>query len=267
MGFKGLRSRIVFNTAEGEIPLDLEINAFIELGGERRGAHLSRNIDALAEAVLETGPSRSIESFLDKAAARLLEKHPYARRAVVEARTLYYVDLEWEGIRGKEPVGVSVMVSRDREGGRYWTVSVEVAGLSVCPSAMVETSRITGGESLSPSHVQRVIVRGKVTTRGVMVRIEDVARALAYSASAPAFTRLKRAEEARLVISAFKNPKLAEDIARDALCKLYGVVGGGNEAILEVEVESLESIHPHNVYAARRASTAELEAEAGEACA
>jgi len=266
VGFRGLRARRVFDTAEGPIPLDLVIDAYVEIGGDRRGAHLSRNIDALTDAVLLTGPSRSIEDFLDKAAQSLLRRHPYSRRAMVKASTVYYVDLEWRGIRGREPVSVSISVSRDREGRRTWTVQVEVKAMSVCPSAMETISRKTGGQGPWPSHAQKVIVRGSVTTEGVMIRIEDIAKAIASSGSAPVFTRLKREEEARLVLSAFENPKLVEDVARSAVCNLYRVVRRAGRAAISVEVESLESIHPHNVYASRSATTDQLSEEAGLVC-
>jgi len=228
------------------------VDALIDLEPARRGAHLSRNIEALADAVVECRSASSIEELLEGVARRLLDRHPYATRAYVRARTTYYVDLELpeEGLRGVEPVDVEVSVSRSRDGGGERRVSVAIAGMSVCPSAATTTSQILGTpRESSPSHAQRVIVRGSITSRGGMARIEDVARILSRAPSAPAYTLLKREQEARLVIHAFKNQKFAEDIARDALCGLAGLASRCcPKALVEVEVESLESIHPHNVY-------------------
>ncbi len=242
----------------GPIQLDLTIDALVDLDPARRGAHLSRNVEALAEAALGAPEAPSLEEFLEAIAERLLDKHDYASRAWVRAEMTYHVELELEeaGLRGLEPVRVSVSVSRERGGGSLWRVEVELAGMSVCPSAAATTSAALGTpREVSPSHAQRVLVRGAVTTRARMVRIERIASALARAPSAPAFTLLKRDQEARLVIHAFRNQKLAEDIARDALCALARLVAKCcPDAVVEVEVESLESIHPHNVYVKKAAS-------------
>ncbi len=259
--------RVTFDTEEGRIPLDLIIDAFVELEANRRGAHLSRNIDALLLAIKEETLPKSIEDFLDKAAGKLLELHNYALKASVTAKTLYYVDLKWNNIIGKEPVNVTITVLKRRNGEKMWKVSVGIKGMSVCPSAMDTISKITGIPwSLCPSHSQKVLVKGSVTTRGEFVRIEDIAQALFKSPSAPTFTRLKRNEEAELILSAFKNPKFIEDIARDAMCNLYRMLKEKRilQALIEVRIESLESIHPHNVYASRRALLSEIEKEVQE---
>ncbi len=261
MGFRGVRLRATIASPLGPLALDLVVDALIDLDPSRRGAHLSRNIEALATALEGLRSAASIEALLDEAASRLLEKHPYASRALVRARTTYYVDIEVPGgeLRGVEPVDVEVSVSRERGGGTLWSVTVALAGMSVCPSAASTISAMIGRpREESPSHAQRVIVRGTVTTRGRFVRIEDIARALASAPSAPAFTLLKRDQEARLILYAFRNQKLAEDIARDALCGLARLARGCcPDSVVEVEVESLESIHPHNVYVRKRLSVEE----------
>ncbi len=261
MGFKGVLQRVIFNTEEGKIPLDLKINAFVEIDTSRRGAHLSRNIDALILSTYQ-GQARSIEDYLENVADKLLELHDYALKATVEAETVYYTDIELKEIRGREPVNVKITVSKKRTGEKIWRVEVLVTGMSVCPSAMSTISEITGlSWGLAPSHSQKVLIKGAITTPGKFVRIEDVARALFLSPSAPTFTRLKRVEEAELILTAFKNPKFVEDIARDAMCNLYKLAKdkGLRDSFIEVEVESLESVHPHNVYAARSASFSEIE--------
>ena len=263
MGFKGVRQRVIFNTREGRIPLDLKINAFVELDVTRRGAHLSRNIDALMIPLLQEHVE-SIESYLEKVSDKLLELHDYALRAIVEANTVYYVDVKWMDIEGKEPVDVRVTVSKTRSGLKTWKVEVSVRGMSVCPSAMNTISEITSSPwGLAPSHSQKVVIKGSITTKGEFVRIEDIAKALISSPSAPTFTRLKRLEEAKLILNAFKNPKFVEDIARDAMCNLFKLAKekGLENSFIEVEVESFESIHPHNVYASRSASFLEIENE------
>jgi GTP cyclohydrolase-4 len=269
VGFRGLRRRVTIRSPLGPLQLDLVVDALVDLEPSRRGAHLSRNVEALIEAALEAGEAPSLEEYLDSIAERLLEKHGYASRAWVRARMTYHVPIELPeaGVSGVEPVEVEVSVSKPRGGRSLWRVQVALAGMSVCPSAASTTSSMLGTpRDLSPSHAQRVIVRGALTTRGRMVRIESIARALSRAPSAPAFTLLKRLEEGRLVLYAFRNQKLAEDIARDALCGLARLAARCcPDALVEVEVESLESIHPHNVYVRRASMASAIAPSCGEA--
>ncbi len=263
IGFRGVRRRVLIESPLGPIHLDLEMNLTVSIGADRRGAHLSRNIEALRDALEDGSTAGSIEEYLDRIAMRLLERHGYAVEATVEASTRYYVSLEFNGIKGEEPVDVEVSVSRRRGGGSVWRVSVTARGMTVCPSAQKTISEITGLErSLSPSHSQKALLTGTVYTVGVHARIEDIARALFASFSAPGVTLLKRPQEARLVMEAHRNPVLAEDLVRNALANMARELRGlPEDTVLEAEVVSLESIHPHDVYALARARLGSLLAE------
>ncbi len=263
IGFRGVRRRVLIQSPLGRIHLDLDMDLTVSIGADRRGAHLSRNIEALRDALEDGATAGSIEEYLERIALRLLEKHGYAFEATVEASTRYYVALDYNGITGEEPVDVEVSVSRTRGGGSVWRVSVTARGMTVCPSAQKTISEITGKErSLSPSHSQKALLKGTVYTVGVHARIEDIARALFASFSAPAVTLLKRPQEARLVIDAHRNPVLAEDLVRNALANMARVLKDlPEDTILEAEAISLESIHPHDVYALARARLGSLNPE------
>ncbi|MEB3859773.1 MAG: GTP cyclohydrolase MptA [Desulfurococcales archaeon] len=267
VGFEGLARRVTIRGPEGPIALDLDISVYIDLGPERRGAHLSRNVEAVVDALNDVEESWSIEAYLDAIARRLLEKHAYATQATVKARTTYHVDVEYAGIRGKEPVGVEVRVHRLRGGGKTWVVSVSVRGMTVCPSSQAAIASIKGIDArLAPGHSQRVLLRGSVASKGKMVRIEDLASTLFSCFSAPTFTLLKRMEEARLVMEAFANPKFLEDVVREAAFKVAERFGGliGYDALVEVEAWSQESIHPHNLYSYKRGTIRDILLEYGE---
>jgi len=257
IGFRNVRRRIVVDSPQGPIHLDLDLDLYVAIGPDRRGAHLSRNIEAVIDALEDGDAAPSIEAYLERVASRLIQRHGYALQAEVGARTIYYVDVEFEGIRGREPVDVEIRVVVDRAGGKQWTVQVSMRGLSVCPSAQATISSLYGyTDKPAPSHSQKVVLTGRVTASQGMARIEDVAEALSKSFSAPSITLLKRRQEARLVYEAHRRPRLAEDIARTALAliarKLRGQVP--DNALIEAEVISLESIHPHNVYALARST-------------
>lgn len=253
VGFRGVKVRLSLDTPEGPMVLDLSVDSTVSLGSQMRGAHLSRNIEALLLALEPRRVYKSIEEYLDSVVRNLLELHVYSEWARATASTTLYVNLEHAGIRGVEPVEARVSSTLSRSGDRTVEVSASVYGMTVCPSAM-ETSAsrlgvLPGGVSIS--HSQKARLTGVISYRSGFIRIEEVARALWSSFSAPTFTFLKRADEARLVEAAHRNPQFAEDVARRAMFNLYTLAknhGLPDDARIEVVVESLESIHPHNVY-------------------
>ncbi|MCE4611432.1 MAG: GTP cyclohydrolase, FolE2/MptA family [Desulfurococcales archaeon] len=249
VGFRGVRRRVMIDTPLGLQHLDLKIELYVDVYERRRGVHLSRSIEALEE-VLSGYKPWSLEALLRRVAKQLLAKHPYASRSFASASTTYYVSLSSLGFDSVEPVDARVSVEMGRS-YELWTVEVGVTGLTVCPSAQRTIAGILGlGEGDSwkaPSHMQRVRVRGRVTTNRVMVRIEEVAKALFSSLSAPSISLLKRVDEARLVLEAQKRPMFAEDVAREAAYRISMISGLPGDSIVEVEVESLESIHPHDL--------------------
>ncbi len=257
VGFRGVRRRVAIDTPLGVQHLDLTIDLYVDVYERRRGVHLSRNIEALEEALAE-GTPRSLEHLLKRVARNLLKRHTYASKAGASASTVYYVEVDFSGIRGVEPVEAKVGVEVGK-GLELWSVEAGVTGFTVCPSAQKTIAEIAGlGEGrLAPSHVQRVKLRGKVTTRKVMVRIEDVASALFNSLSAPSFTLLKRKDEALLVMEAFKRPMFAEDVAREAAYRLASIEYVPPDSVIEVEVLSLESIHPHDLQVYLRTTAGE----------
>ncbi len=82
-----------------------------------------------------------------------------------------------------------------------------------------------------------------------MYRIEDPALKLMGAFSQPTRTLLKKEDEVDLIIKANRNPKLAEDVARDALNILEETIKPPAEIC--VRATSQESIHPYNVFAER----------------
>lgn len=260
VGFKNVRRKVSLMTPKGPMAFDVELDLYISVSRDRRGAHLSRNVEALYEILSQESSHRSLEEYLDSLALKLLERHPYASRSVAVARTSFYVNVDYGGLTGVEPVDVEVEVSRDKDGATVWSVSVSVVGLTVCPSAQTAAASILGLDTnIAPSHMQRVILKGKVETTGEIVRIEKIAKALYKSLSAPAITLLKRPQETELVLEAHKRPKLVEDVVREAIMNIASEISKlPDNAVIEVEALSMESIHPHNLYAQKRITLGKL---------
>ena len=265
VGFKGIRRRIIVGQETG-ISLVASIDVCVSIPGSQRGAHLSRNYFAILDALRGEERGESIERFLSSIAERLLELHPYASSATVSARTVYFVEHGVSEVRnGEEPVDVLVTVTRRRGGREEWSVQISVYGMTACPSAQRTISGILGMDpsTPAPTHSQKAkLTVGVTVAPGPIVRIESLARAAFKAFSAPAVSLLKRRDEASLVLHAHRNPKLAEDVVRDAVvsvASLLSRLGYGPDTIITAEVESFESIHPQNVYARATIRLGELE--------
>ena len=260
VGFRGVVRRVTIKSPLGPLQLTALLDLFVEISEERKGAHLSRNVDAIN--LLQSIPeeSWSLEGYVDAIHSELLDLHPYSSSASVRLRTTYWAPLRAYDIEGLEPVKVTLKVSGTRN-SKIYTTSVTVKGMTVCPSAQASISEILRREGPSPSHVQKVLLTGTIMVpRLVVIRIEDIASSLWSSLSAPAFTLLKKQQEARLVLEAFKNPKFAEDVVREATARMWCRFGRllPEGSTIRAEVLSLESIHPQNVYAMTYGTTEEL---------
>ncbi|AFZ70075.1 hypothetical protein Calag_0295 [Caldisphaera lagunensis DSM 15908] len=250
VGFKGLWKRAYIESPLGVMPIDLEINAYVEIPEDKKGAHLSRNVEALPEDMEFPTKAKSIEYYLEKIHNSLLRLHSYAKTARVEAKTRYGVEIKFNDLSEMEPVDVLISVDGDLNHKR-WSITVGLYGMTACPSAQSTISSIINSNTISPSHSQKVLLYGTIETEeNYIIRIEDIARCLSNAFSAPSFTLLKRMQEANLVISAHKNPKFVEDVVRDAIGGLRCLTESLPEnTVIKAEAISLESIHPHNVYA------------------
>ncbi len=263
IGFRGIKHRLIVESIEA-IALDVVLDVCISIKEDRRGAHLSRNYDAVIDVIGGSARANSIEYYLDGIASRLLERHEYAVESTVIARTTYYALIEYGGVRGLEPVDVEVEVSKSKDGRTRWRLSVGLYGMTVCPSAQERIRRIIGlDESLpAPSHSQKAYLRVSVENdAGRIVRIEELSSRIARAFSAPTISLLKRNDEAELVLWAHRNPRFAEDVVREAIAEAAGLLleeGFPDTTLITAEIESFESIHPQNVYARATLSLGEV---------
>ena len=257
VGVRGVRRRIVTQSPKGPLFFDVVLDAYVDLPANRRGIHMSRNIEAFIEAIDQARVKGAplIENVLEDACLILLEKHPYASKAEIKANTTFFYNEDFAGISSEEAANVSIVVIVDKNGSRHYSISVSVYGMTVCPSAQETYHQIEGTPlHKSPSHSQRAKLTLTVSTKGFFVRIEDLIDAARLAFSAPATSLLKREDEHLLVKKAFEKPRLVEDLVRYALHNVYHILRSNNcpeDTLISVEAESFESIHIHNAYASR----------------
>ncbi len=260
IGFRNVLKRIVIRSPSGMYSFDARINLYVEISSERKGAHLSRSVDAINVLDYLPQESWSLEGLVDAIHTQLLKLHPYSMSANVTLYTNYWARAQFGEMSSLEPVKVKVSVKGSSK-SKVYSLSVAVKGITVCPSAQSTIASMLGYAGLAPSHSQKVTLVGTIVTNVLkVINVDDIAAQLWKSVSAPAFTLLKRPQEAALVIGAHRNPKFAEDAVRDAVRRLRCLVGDKlpPDSLIRAEIYSLESIHPHDVYAMAEGTLKEL---------
>jgi GTP cyclohydrolase-4 len=259
----------------GDITLTLTIDAAVDLPSDKKGSHLSRNVDVISDIVDESvrRPIASLENLSSIIAKRLLEKHEYATFSEVRLSGDYFMEKRLAS--GKESIESYALLAKARaERGREIkkSIGVVVTGMTACPCAM-ETTRARyiqeipeSSETLSQiptiTHNQRNVSTLIIeASEGHTIEADDLIHIVEKSLSSPTFGMLKRDDEAQLVMNAHNNPKFVEDVVRSILKNVLDKYRGlPDEIKVTVMSESEESIHKHNAFAERVTTLGELRA-------
>jgi len=114
------------------------------------------------------------------------------------------------------------------------SISLTAQGAMLCPNS----------KSISRygAHSQKCTLYGNIDN----LIIEEVLDIISSQFSAEVYGIVKSIDEKLLTEKAYENPKFSEDLIRDTLIALKKYYSGG---MICAEIENLESIHQHNVYA------------------
>lgn len=252
--------------------LTTTFDVFVDLPWDQRGAHLSRNLEAIGEIVDESvrNPVQSLEDLTAKIVTKLLEKHPYAMNGEVWAKADYF--LEKVTPMGRPSLEAYKLVARANahRSSRIEvrrSVGVEVLGMTACPCAM-ETIREENPAYASLKGIPIITHNQRNRTalvveepEGYDIEADDLIAIVEASVSAPTYEVLKRPDEGRLVEQAHARPRFVEDVVREVLGRVLEKYGDlPDDAIVKVKSDSEESIHKHNAVAERVATLGELRA-------
>ncbi|MBD3262572.1 MAG: GTP cyclohydrolase IV [Candidatus Altiarchaeales archaeon] len=225
------------------------IDLTIDLSGERKGIHMSRLVEAIAESIEETITAKtqeenaSLEHLGKKVLAGLSQRHPF-----LKGQISFKADLV---VKKKTPatrkntfenheIMVQVLYFR---GGFRKKLSCEVYGNTVCPHSMQHTGK---------PHIQRAKATLTIETDYEReIDLEDMVDCVEESFSSPVYTLLKTEDEAWVVNRMHENPLFVEDVCRN-------IISGAqrfSDSRIKVKVVSEESIHRHDVVAEAESST------------
>ncbi len=248
--------------------LNCSIDIYVDLPGDQKGSHMSRNVEVLNEIVEESvkHPITAIEDVAADICRRLMVHHEYAQEGEVHIEAEYFR-------ASKTPLGKDTFESYTilsgghivRDGEITKMIGVEVIGMTACPCGQQTVTEMLEIKSEHPvmTHNQRNVVTLMVyMPENVTVEVDDLIDLVEASFSSPTYELLKRPDEGQVIINAHSNTKFVEDVVRavlDNFVKRYTDLP--DDVFIDVISDSEESIHKHDAFAEREAILGELRQE------
>jgi GTP cyclohydrolase I/GTP cyclohydrolase-4 len=266
-----------------------ELECFVDLGPEQKGAHMSRFEEVVNEAIDEVilGEALKAETLGAHIAERVRDRQE-ARRAEVTIAARYPENkpAPASGTPTQEIYTLFGAAVASASGTRRM-VGVEAQGMTACPCAqemVMERSqeRLTDA-GFSEDEIERVFESVPVAThnqRGIgtlyvgcpegcdqAIEAAALLEIVEASMSSEIYELMKRSDEVEVVEKAHMHPRFVEDCVRE-MVRMAGerFAALGDDAFISARQENLETIHKHNVVAERHGLLGELrhELDAGE---
>jgi GTP cyclohydrolase IV len=262
-----------------------ELDCFVDLGPDQKGAHMSRfeevANDVIGEVIL--GEATFKAETLAQDIAEGVRERQRARRAEVTIAARYpeHKPAPESGIRTQEMytlLGSAVASAR----GTRRLIGVQAQGITACPCAqgLIEgrsRERLVA-DGFSADEIARVFDAVPVATHnqrglgtlqiGCTEMCDDeidaavLLKLVEESMSSEIYELMKRSDEATVVEKAHRRPRFVEDCVREMI---RGVVAAypdlDDRAFVSARQVNLETIHQHNVVAERFGTLGEVRRE------
>jgi GTP cyclohydrolase IV len=265
-----------------------ELDCFVDLGPEQKGAHMSRFEEVIEEAIEEVilGEAFKAETLSAHIAERVRDRQD-ARRAEVTIAARYpeHKPAPASGTPTQEIYTLFGSAVASARGTRR-LVGVQAQGMTACPCAqelvMDRAQERLRGDGFTDDEIARVFDHVPVAThnqRGIgtlyvgcpetcesPVDAEELLAIVESAMSSEIYELMKRTDELEVVEKAHLQPRFVEDCVREMLraaVDRFGVFG--DDAFLLARQENLETIHKHNVVAERHGLVGELNLELSSA--
>jgi GTP cyclohydrolase I/GTP cyclohydrolase-4 len=264
-----------------------ELECFVDLGPEQKGAHMSRFEEVVNEAIDEVVLREAFkaETLASHIAELVRDRQKGARAEVtIAARYPEHKPAPASGSPTQEIYTLFGAAVASAAGTRR-IVGVEAQGMTACPCAqemVMERSqeRLREG-GFTDDEITRVFEAVPVAThnqRGIgTLHVgcpehcdEDIDATLLLeiveqSMSSEIYELMKRSDEVEVVEKAHMHPRFVEDCAREMVrMAIERFPQLDDDAFLSARQENLETIHKHNVVAERHGVLSELRREIAE---
>src|SRR6185436_4183699 len=264
-----------------------QLECFVDLGPEQKGAHMSRFEEVINEAIDEVVLSEAFkaETLAAHIAALVRDRQDGCRAEVtIAARYPEHKLTPASGSRTQEIYTLFGSAIASGAGTRR-IVGVEAQGMTACPCAqelvMDRSQERLREDGFTDDEIARVFEAVPVATHnqrgigtlhiGCPETCDDAIEASALldivesSMSSEIYELMKRSDEVDVVERAHMHPRFVEDCVREMVRKATEEFASlGEQAFVSARQENLETIHKHNVVAERHGLLGELTREIRE---
>jgi GTP cyclohydrolase I/GTP cyclohydrolase-4 len=285
VGVTGVEKVIRIRDNGSEQLYHANLDCFVDLGPEQKGAHMSRFEEVVNDVIGEVilGEATFKAETLAQHIAEGVRDRQGARRAEVTIAARYpeHKPAPESGIRTQEMYTLLGSAVASAAGTRR-LIGVQAQGITACPCAqgLVEDGareRLVE-EGFSPEDIDRIVDAVPLAThnqRGIGtlyvgcpenwpadVDARDLLHIVEQSMSSEIYGLLKRPDELAVVEKAHSQPRFVEDCVREMVRRVIEAYPDmHDEAFVMARQENLETIHRHNVVAERYGTAAELRQE------
>src|SRR5215217_8140792 len=281
VGVTGVEKVIRIRSNGDEQLFYAELECFVDLGPEQKGAHMSRFEEIVNEAIDEVVLREALkaETLASHIAGLVRDRQEGARAEVtIAARYPETKPAPASGTMTQEIYTLFGSAVASAAGTRR-LVGVEAQGMTACPCAqemVMERSqeRLRDG-GFSDDEITRVFEAVPVAThnqRGIgtlhvgcpegcdeAIEAVSLLEIVESSMSSEIYELMKRSDELEVVEKAHMHPRFVEDCVREMARMAVGRFEHlGEGAFLLARQENLETIHKHNVVAERHGLIARL---------
>jgi GTP cyclohydrolase I/GTP cyclohydrolase-4 len=262
-----------------------ELECFVDLGPEQKGAHMSRFEEIVNETIDEVVLGEAAfkaETLASHIAERVRDRQDGRRAEVtIAARYPEHKPTPASGLPTQEIYTLFGSAVASARGTRR-LVGVEAQGMTACPCAqelVMERSqeRLRDG-GFTDDEIARVFEAVPVAThnqRGIgtlhigspesselSLDAETLLQIVEDSMSSEIYELMKRSDEVEVVEKAHLQPRFVEDCVREMIRMAIEQFGAlGDDAFVSARQENLETIHKHNVVAERHGLLGDLRHE------
>jgi GTP cyclohydrolase I/GTP cyclohydrolase-4 len=285
VGVTGVRKVIRIRANGAEQLFYAELECFVDLGPNQKGAHMSRFDEVIEEAIEEVviGEALKAETLAAHIAERVRDRQGGMRAEVsLAAQYPEHKPAPVSGIQTQEIYTLlGSAVASDR--GTRRLVGVEAQGMTACPCAqelLADRARERlGADGFGADEVERILEIVPVAThnqRGIgtlqvgcaegcdaQIEAATLLHIVESSMSSEIYELMKRPDEAEIVEKAHRRPRFVEDCVREMIRMAVDEFEPlGPDVFLSARQRNLETIHQHDVVAERYGLLGDLAREA-----
>ncbi|MFW6384503.1 MAG: GTP cyclohydrolase MptA [Halodesulfurarchaeum sp.] len=285
VGVTGVEKLVEIGRTSGRpLVLMAEFEVFVDLPRKRKGLDMSRNLEVIDETLEDavSEPVYQVEEMCGEVAERLLQKHEYTTKAMVQMEAEYMIRDETPATGRRTQGRVDFLASATAQEGAETReeIGARVTGMTVCPCsqgmmeerAREELADLGVGEEAVESFLERVPQAGHSQRGHATLRVEaagdpevdfrDLVEIARDAMSARTYNMAKRPDEDHMTYQAHANARFVEDCVRNMAEQVVDTCDAvDDEAVITMKQVNEESIHQHDAHAERVATMADLRSE------